>query len=487
MVPPEPSSFTNAFRFVGFCCLLLCPIGSSWAPGTASTGKAVREQEVLYAQLPETGVEYFFIPRNKLAVTSLGESRRLGLTEHGRGFVGKARSLEDIVNETIVMAYGYVPYTCWNTTDSGRHGQGSSVLKAQIFRVAEGKTSEYIADVVYSGGCFERIEAMPFSFRRNEIASREAPQNVKDELRQICDTGFAALKPSSRLPKLDGVYIGSRDGRSLKLSFYHGAIIGADLVIETFAKIYPFVTYHPLCDGIISLITRGRDREDLTLVILKKARGYKGVFWEHRREETVLIKGYPLCEVEDCAREQATAGGVLRRTGRVTKAPRDLQQNRVRRYQGPRLCLLFGGYSRTQADLRRFVWTTDEDPQGKPASTDMIASAELGERLRAAATELESEVSTLSIMKHQSDIMFGLYGGTTDRLAFRNRGAQQRISELALENEILSKRVVRLEQALRDRDGRIEALQVARGCIAKVPFPTYWDIVGLAVSFARNQ
>ncbi|KAF4716922.1 hypothetical protein FOZ62_026283, partial [Perkinsus olseni] len=114
-----------------------------------------------------------------------------------------------------------------------------------------------------------------------------------------------------------------------------------------------------------------------------------------------------------------------------------------------------------KADLRRFVWTTDEDPQGKAASTDMIASAELGERLRAAAMELESEVSTLSIMKHQSDIMFDLYGGTTDRLAFRNRGAQQRISELALENEILSKRVVRLEQALRDRDGRIEALQEA--------------------------
>ncbi|KAF4717333.1 hypothetical protein FOZ62_004901, partial [Perkinsus olseni] len=307
MVPSERSSFTNAFRFVGYCCLLLCPTGSSWAPGTASTGKAVREQEVLYAQLPRTGVEYFLIPRNKLAVTSLGESRRLGLTEHRRGFVGKARSLEDIVNETIVMAYDYVPYTHWNTTDSRRPGLGSSVLKAQIFRVTEGKTSEYIADVVYSGGCFERIEAMAFSYSRQEGAAvEEAPGYVKDELRQICDKGFLALKPSTSLPKLDGVYVGSRDERSLKLSFYHGAIHGADLVIETFANIYPFVTYHPLCDGIISLITRGRRREGLTLVILKKAKGYKGVFWEHRQEETVLIKGYPLCEVEVHGRRTIT-------------------------------------------------------------------------------------------------------------------------------------------------------------------------------------
>ncbi|KAF4748792.1 hypothetical protein FOZ62_009500 [Perkinsus olseni] len=144
--------------------------------------------------------------------------------------------------------------------------------------------------------------------------------------------------------------------------------------------------------------------------------------------------------------------------------------------------------SRAESKVPAFACCSAEaHSQEKAASTDMIASAELGERLKAAATELESEVSTLSIMKHQSDIVFDLFGGTTDRLAFRNKRAGQRISELALENEILSKRVVRLEQALCDRDRRIEALQVARGCIVKVPFPTYWDNVGLAVSFEASS
>ncbi|KAF4651185.1 hypothetical protein FOZ61_010676 [Perkinsus olseni] len=216
--------------------------------------QVVREQEVLYARVGRN-VEFFFIPWNSAAVDTNEESRRLGLTRQKKTFPGKARSQENDAKETSVIAYDFVPYNCWNITHPGPRGSGRSVAKAQILRVVDGKTAEYIADVVHSGGCFERIEVMTSSYTRQEGAAvEEAPQYVQHELRQICNNGFAALKPSSSLPKLDGIDVGSRDERNPKLRFRDGVIEDADLIVEKFTDIYPFVTYQPLCSGIVSYV-----------------------------------------------------------------------------------------------------------------------------------------------------------------------------------------------------------------------------------------
>ncbi|KAF4647488.1 hypothetical protein FOL46_004165, partial [Perkinsus olseni] len=159
-------------------------------------------------------LEYVVIPWTKLAAPGGKESMHLGLTKHSNKFWNRARSRAERGKETYVFAYDYIPYNYWNDTDPEPVDPNSSISKAQILRVVEGKTSEYVADVVEDGGCFERIEAMKSSFRQTEsYVVGEAPRYVKDELRQICSKGFAALKPSTSLPKLDGMYVGSRDER----------------------------------------------------------------------------------------------------------------------------------------------------------------------------------------------------------------------------------------------------------------------------------
>ncbi|KAF4717642.1 hypothetical protein FOZ63_005320 [Perkinsus olseni] len=67
-------------------------------------------------------------------------------------------------------------------------------------------------------GCFKEIKEKEYSYDRDESIG-DAPPHVKKELDRICKKGFAALKPSSSLPNLNGTYVGSRDETRAELRF----------------------------------------------------------------------------------------------------------------------------------------------------------------------------------------------------------------------------------------------------------------------------
>ncbi|KAF4750273.1 hypothetical protein FOZ62_015697, partial [Perkinsus olseni] len=308
MVFSTPPLAKNILHCVALCCALVHPTKASWTSDEPDVNRAVREAEVLYAQL-HSDLEYVVIPRTKMAVLGGEESYLLGLTKHTNTFWGRARSRSMTGKAMSVFAYDYIPYNHWNDTDPEPVDSGSSSFEAQILRVAEGKTSEYLADVVESGGCFKRIEVMRSSFRKREGAvDGEAPQYVRDELRQICSGGFAALKPSSSLPKLDGMYFGSRDEKVVKLRFRDGRIKDANLTVDKFDDSGVSVTYHPLCNGIISFVVSQDDTGDvLTFVILKKSIGELGVIWKKGQDDdTIRMQDHSLCNMEKHRRRTIT-------------------------------------------------------------------------------------------------------------------------------------------------------------------------------------
>ncbi|KAF4676666.1 hypothetical protein FOL47_005617 [Perkinsus chesapeaki] len=79
-------------------------------------------------------------------------------------------------------------------------------------------------------------------------------------------------------------------------------------------------------------------------------------------------------------------------------------------------------------------------------------------RLQSATAELESEVSNLSLLKHRSDM--------------KEKKSQQQASHLALENELLMKKVMQLEQDIRDRDQKIRTLLNTE----EPPNEEYWPL-----------
>ncbi|KAF4716921.1 hypothetical protein FOZ62_026282 [Perkinsus olseni] len=297
------------FWCVCSCSLLIrASIYEDWVPDD-EVSYAVREQEVLYAQVEsdvERDVEYFFIPWNNVAVNSREESERLGLTRHIHILWGKARTRDRKPKKTALVVYDYVPHNYWKVIYPWRRGLGSAVSTAQIIRLADGKTSEYTAGVAYLGGCFERIREKEYSYDRDESIG-DAPPHVKKELDQICKKGFAALKPSSSLPNLNGTYVGSRDERRAELRFRDGVVKDGNLVVENFTEVWPFVTHHPLCDGILSEISPGNHRSKV--MILKKPSGEGEMLYERgHNDETAVMHSHsrPLCDMKQHRRRTIT-------------------------------------------------------------------------------------------------------------------------------------------------------------------------------------
>ncbi|KAF4750275.1 hypothetical protein FOZ62_015699 [Perkinsus olseni] len=298
------------FWCVGSCSLLVqASIHEDWVPDD-EVSYAVREQEVLYAQVEsdvERDVEYFFIPWNNVAANSLEESKRLGLTRHNQILQGKAMTRDRKPKTSALVVYDYVPHNYWKVIYPWRRDLVNGVSTAQILRVADGQTLEYAADVQKFGGCFKRIREKEYSHDKDESIG-DAPPHVKKELDQICKKGFAALKPSSSLPNLNGTYVGSRDERRAELIFRDGVLKDGNLVTENFTEnVWPFVTHHPLCDGILSEVSPGDHRNKF--IILKKSSGEREMLWERGTNvETAATRSHsrPLCDMERHRRRTIT-------------------------------------------------------------------------------------------------------------------------------------------------------------------------------------
>ncbi|KAF4666634.1 hypothetical protein FOL46_003003 [Perkinsus olseni] len=305
-------AFWNPSVWFAFWCvgpgslLVQASIHEDWVPDPSY---AVREQEVLYAQVEsdvERDVEYFFIPWNNVAVNSLKESKRLGLTRHNRILWGKARTRDIKSNKRSLLVYNYVPHNYWRVIYPWRRDLVNGVSTAQIIRVADGKTSEYIADVHKFGGCFKRIKEKEYSYDKDESIG-DAPPHVKKELDEICKKGFAALNPSSSMPNLNGTYVGSRDERRVELRFRDGVVKDGKLVVENFTEVWPFVTHHPLSYGILSEVSPGDHRNKV--MILEKYSGERELLWERGHNDAtsgMRRRSHPLCDMEQHRRRTIT-------------------------------------------------------------------------------------------------------------------------------------------------------------------------------------
>ncbi|KAF4747828.1 hypothetical protein FOZ63_000124 [Perkinsus olseni] len=234
---PSKCSVVYTFRYLGLTHLLIY----------LARAAVWREKELLYARVDGRVnglVEYIVIPHNTLDFASVKRTRSFVLEK------GRARTRDPKPEMRNMCAYKHVSHIALADFNQ-------VVAQARILRIQSGETSEYEADVVQSGLCFEQIRLRKTSGNTldDSYASlyEGASPLVKEELAQICTEGFTALKPSSRLSNLEGIYTGYRMEKSIRLKFHDGMIKEADLVNEGFHREDPAVTYHPVCDGMMAV------------------------------------------------------------------------------------------------------------------------------------------------------------------------------------------------------------------------------------------
>ncbi|KAF4739756.1 hypothetical protein FOZ63_003610, partial [Perkinsus olseni] len=111
-----------------------------------------RQQELLYGKLFNKKVEFIFLPRDTVAVSELNTSLEIGMSsfERYKGFGDKTKSRKSN-KKADLYTMDMIPHNTWWATDD-------PVSKCRILRVGEdGETSEYIADVVGDGNCFDNV------------------------------------------------------------------------------------------------------------------------------------------------------------------------------------------------------------------------------------------------------------------------------------------------------------------------------------------
>ncbi|KAF4713823.1 hypothetical protein FOZ63_000228 [Perkinsus olseni] len=291
------SSITNVLWYVGLSCLLVDP----------SRAQMCREDELLYARV-HPGVEYFFVPRLKFGVSCIEKSKSLGFTQDIRFHQGRSRSRDPRAERGNVGVADFMPFNSLIETTT-------RATETRILRVEYGETSEYVADV-RGERCFTRIGMVSCSSRLGrEGRFEEASARVKEELQEICKKGFTALKPSPSLSTLNGVYTGSRMERSLEFEFGDGGVFKkVKLNVEEAVGQGRFVTYYPLCDGLISIVYGGQDDSEsaITLMILKKSRTDRKQSFIRRRLSRKSRRQrsddgfHAMCNVEEHGRRNIT-------------------------------------------------------------------------------------------------------------------------------------------------------------------------------------
>ncbi|KAF4753324.1 hypothetical protein FOZ62_016746, partial [Perkinsus olseni] len=184
-----------------------------------------RQKEVLYGRVHGDGTEFFFIPGVKVAISDLSTAHRLGLTQHYNLFPERAISQGRSQAKADLRTSDFLPH---NT----KRYDLDVVSKTRIFRVKDGETSEYVADVTDSiegGKCFDNIRQREYA---NGQVYEDPPGKVVWELQQICSGGFSALRPSTNMSVLDGVYLGSRVNRNVFFRFRNGEVKEAELTLK---------------------------------------------------------------------------------------------------------------------------------------------------------------------------------------------------------------------------------------------------------------
>ncbi|KAF4648454.1 hypothetical protein FOZ61_002681, partial [Perkinsus olseni] len=84
--------------------------------------------------------------------------------------------------------------------------------------------------------------------------SKVAPENIQEELAELCQSGFSALQPSPDSPLVDGFYTGTRMERNVSLEVHDGKIMGAGLTVKRVGEDCRSITYYPVCDGMLAII-----------------------------------------------------------------------------------------------------------------------------------------------------------------------------------------------------------------------------------------
>ncbi|KAF4729827.1 hypothetical protein FOZ62_030081 [Perkinsus olseni] len=203
-----------------------------------------RQQELLYGRVHGDGAEYFFIPRDEVPITDIVTAHRIGLTRYYGGFYGRVKSQATghQLGSVQLHTSDFVLHNSWQYNHD-------VVTKARIYRLKDGETSEYIADVVKGGRCFDNVRQRKDSDDEEEYEA--APESIQRELHLICLGGFSALHPTTDLTVLDGNYTGSRQGRESWFEFRKGKVTDAKLTVKQIDKEFFYAIYYPLCDGVI--------------------------------------------------------------------------------------------------------------------------------------------------------------------------------------------------------------------------------------------
>ncbi|KAF4663651.1 hypothetical protein FOZ61_001471 [Perkinsus olseni] len=233
--------FNSTFRRVTLMSILLVYF-------TGAT--QFRQQELLYGRVHGVGAEYFFIPRDEVPIPDIATAHRLYLTDHYALFEGKVRSQarRDQPDWTDLDTMSFPLHNSWQSNHD-------VVTKARIYRLKDGGTLEYIADVVKGERCFDNVRQRKDS--DSEEKYEAAPESIERELHLICLSGFSALHPITDLSVLDGNYTGSRQGRESWFEFRKGKVADAKLTVKHIDKDFFCAIYYPLCDGVILIEAPG--------------------------------------------------------------------------------------------------------------------------------------------------------------------------------------------------------------------------------------
>ncbi|KAF4684328.1 hypothetical protein FOZ60_007989 [Perkinsus olseni] len=226
---------------IRFWCIAL--IGSLLVYLTGA--EPYRQQEVLYGRVRgDEGAEFFLLPRVKAAIGSLSTAQNSGLSKHSHYFPDKTKGPGPKPQRTGLHTYDFLPH---NTLKDNNN----VVNQTRILRVEEGETKEYAADVVEGDKCFDNIRELEDSQGR---VSKVAPENIQEELAELCQSGFSALQPSPDSPLVDGFYTGTRMERNVSLEVHDGKMMGAGLTVKRVGEDCRSITYYPVCDGMLAII-----------------------------------------------------------------------------------------------------------------------------------------------------------------------------------------------------------------------------------------
>ncbi|KAF4701414.1 hypothetical protein FOZ62_026909 [Perkinsus olseni] len=252
------SRLNNTFWCIGLVSCLLVYL---------TKAQEFRQQELLYGQLRDGEVEYFFFPRGSVPIMDPFTWSMAGLTTTFESFPDKVTSRSGEPGWTGL-------HTCDLATHNARFEDDEPVNQTRILRVEGGMTLEYTANVVRDGKCFDRIHRLK-SLPGGGTEYVDASGEIRGELNELCNRGFVALKPSPDVSVLDGPYSGDGPFKSLYLNFNNGSLRDADLSVWQISKENRMAMYYPLCDGVLSLITAVPKlpfEKVATYIILKKLR-----------------------------------------------------------------------------------------------------------------------------------------------------------------------------------------------------------------------